>query len=76
MMKIFHLINLQIWFDQNSDIETFKKEISEEFQYITRDHDFGEIVPKGCSKATGIEFLLDYFNLELEDARNTIYFSR
>lgn len=57
-----------IWFDQNSDIETFKKEISEEFQYITRDHDFGEIVPKGCSKATGIEFLLDYFNLELEDA--------
>ena len=26
-----------------------------------------EIVPKGCSKATGIQRLMDYYNVPLED---------
>ena len=57
-----------IWFDEQSDIDTFKKNIAVDFDYITRAKDFGEIVPKGYSKATGIQFLLDYFNLDNDDA--------
>lgn len=59
---------LAIWFDENSDIEAFKQGIVEDFEYITRAPDFGEIVPLGCSKATGIQFLLDYFDLDKDDA--------
>lgn len=57
-----------IWFDEQSDIEAFKQGIAADFEYITRADDFGEIVPLGCSKATGIQFLLDYFNLDKDDA--------
>ncbi|MFQ6792805.1 MAG: Cof-type HAD-IIB family hydrolase [Thomasclavelia sp.] len=57
-----------VWFDQNSDLNSFKQAISDDFQYIHRGDDFGEIVPIGYSKATGIQFLVDYFNLELDDA--------
>lgn len=55
-----------IWFDQQSNIDAFKKTISD-FEYIVRGNDFGEIVPLGCSKATGIQFLLDYFTIDQED---------
>ena len=48
-----------IWFDELSDITYFKKAIENDFDYISRAKDFGEIVPKGYSKATGIQFLLD-----------------
>ncbi len=59
---------LAVWFDEHGDIETFKSEITKDFEYITRAEDFGEIVPLGCSKATGIQFLLDYFGLDKDDA--------
>lgn len=59
---------LAIWFDEQGDIDTFKQEITKDFEYITRAADFGEIMPLGCSKATGIQFLLDYFNIEKDDA--------
>lgn len=59
---------LAVWFDEESEIETFKQEITKDFEYITRSDDFGEIVPLGHSKATGIQFLLDYFNLNKDDA--------
>ncbi|WP_294578815.1 Cof-type HAD-IIB family hydrolase [uncultured Thomasclavelia sp.] len=57
-----------IWFDDSANLSAFKQEISHDFDYIVRGDDFGEIVPAGFSKATGIQFLLDYFNLDLEDA--------
>lgn len=56
-----------VWFDKFSDIETLKKEIANDFDYISRADDFGEIVPKGYSKATGIQFLLDYFAIDIKD---------
>lgn len=55
-----------IWFDEQSNIEAFKNSILD-FEYIVRGPDFGEIVPLGHSKATGIQFLLDYFNMDKED---------
>ncbi|MDO5010980.1 MAG: Cof-type HAD-IIB family hydrolase [Intestinibacter bartlettii] len=41
---------------------------NEGFDYIDRGANFFEVVPKGHSKASGMEFLLNYFNLEKEDS--------
>ncbi len=37
------------------------------FDFIDRASDFKEIVPTGHSKATGIQFIVDYFNHDLND---------
>lgn len=55
------------WYDEESELETFKEYITKEFDYIHRGEGFFEIVPKGYSKATGIQFLCDYFGVSLED---------
>lgn len=41
---------------------------NENFDYIDRGSNFFEVVPKGHSKASGMEFLLNYFNLQKEDS--------
>lgn len=51
-----------------SDYKTFYERQKDNFTFIDRGNLFYEIVPKGFSKATGIQFLLDYFNLNLDDA--------
>ncbi|MGN0242764.1 MAG: HAD family hydrolase [Lachnospiraceae bacterium] len=56
-----------VWSDERSDFKTFYEYITKEFQYIDRGNRFGEIVPKGYSKATGIRFLQDKFHIPLED---------
>lgn len=55
------------WYDEESDLKTFKEYITKEFDYIHRGEGFYEIVPKGYSKATGIQFLCDYFKVGKED---------
>lgn len=52
----------------DSDLKGFVKAISEWYDYIDRGHGFGEYVPKGYSKATGIQFILDRFHLPLSAA--------
>ena len=42
--------------------------VGEDVDYIDRGSNFCEIVPKGFSKATGIQYLLDYFDIPLENA--------
>lgn len=54
--------------NEYSDIKTFKEHISKEFDVIDRGNDHFENVPKGYSKATGIEYLLNYYQLPLENA--------
>lgn len=39
----------------------------EYFTFIDRGDGFFEIVPKGYSKSTGIQFLADYFNVPIEN---------
>jgi hypothetical protein len=57
------------WFPMgNPKLPDFKKYVSKEFEYIDRGDEFCEVVPKGFSKATGIEFLLRYFDIPLENA--------
>ena len=56
-----------VWMSKDSDFETFSSYIAKDFDYIDRGHNFGEIVPKGFSKATGIKFLQEKLNIPLED---------
>ena len=56
------------WYDDNSDHEGFRKAIEPYFDYIDREGTFCEMKPKGHSKATGIQFLLDFFGLSLHNA--------
>lgn len=54
--------------DADSDKEGFFRYIQEDFQIIDRGNDFWECVPKGHSKATAIQMVLDHYGLALEDA--------
>lgn len=56
------------WYDENSDIESFKKAIDPYFEYIDREGPFCEMKPRGLSKATGIQFLLDLYGLSIHNA--------
>lgn len=55
------------WKNDDSDFEAFYSYITRDFDYIDRGNNFGEIVPKGFSKASGIKFLQEYFNIPLEN---------
>lgn len=59
---------LTIWIQNDSDYKTFYQRQKDTFTFIDRGNQFFEIVPKGFSKATGIQFLLNYFDLSLADA--------
>ena len=52
---------------KNSDFKSFSEKYSKIFTIIDRGNSFYEIVPSNCSKATGIEFLMKYFNVEKKD---------
>lgn len=49
------------------DVSKFYQKIENDFDIIKRKVDFSEIVPKNHSKATGIQYLIDYFHLSLDD---------
>lgn len=51
-----------------ADIDKFVQELGDGYEYIDRGDRFGEIVPKGCSKAFGIEVLLKHYEIDLSDA--------
>lgn len=53
------------WYNADSDIARFRERICNDFDYIQRGDGFCEIVPKGFSKASGIDFLCEYFHIPL-----------
>ena len=38
-----------------------------DFDFIDRGNGFYEVVPVGCSKASGMKFLMEHFQIPLED---------
>ncbi len=59
---------LTTWFEVgNPHVEEFKNYMSDEFTVIPREYNFMELVPKGFSKATGIDFLAKHYNVPLTD---------
>lgn len=57
-----------IWFEDLSQLTEVRKVSDQWFECIDRSAHFREFVPLGYSKATGIQFLLDYYGLSLQDA--------
>ncbi len=51
----------------NPAVDEFLDYLRADFNCIRRGSDFYEIVPLGFTKATGIKFLQDYYNIPLED---------
>lgn len=54
-------------YDEHANIEAFKNYLEPEFEVIQRDVDFIEVIPSDCSKATGIQFLVDYLDNTLNN---------
>lgn len=59
---------LTVWFNPESKQEPFMDWITQYFTAIHRGKDFYEFCPRGFSKASGIDFLCDYFNTTIDDA--------
>lgn len=53
--------------DELSQFDDFYKKYQKELSFIDRGQGFYEVVPKGCSKASGIQFLMDYFQIPLQN---------
>lgn len=56
-----------VWVSTVSDFKKFHKYITKEFDCIDRGAGMYEIVPKGISKATGIQVLMEHYGIPLED---------
>ena len=55
---------MALWFDESSNMEAFRRKYEDRFDFILRDPTFYEVVPKGYSKATGIEYICKYLGME------------
>lgn len=53
--------------DETSDLSHFQDTFQEELSFIDRGRGFYEIIPAGYSKASGMKYLMDYFQIPLED---------
>lgn len=58
---------MSIWLPKDCDFTSFKKKYQKDFEFIKRDSTFYEVIPKGFSKATGIEFLAEHLGVEQEN---------
>lgn len=52
---------------ESHDFDTFRLKYEKSLTFIDRGKGFYEIVPQGCSKASGIRFLEEYFQIPHED---------
>jgi hypothetical protein len=52
---------------KESDLSSFMNQFQKDFSFIDRGHGFYEVVPIGYSKASGIQFLMDYFKIPRKD---------
>lgn len=50
-----------------SNLSHFMDIYNNDLDFIDRGKGFYEVVPAGCSKASGIQFLMEYFNIPRED---------
>ncbi len=57
-----------IWFQEPEQLAAFRKVSDRWFECIDRGGTFREFVPHGYSKATGIQYVLQYYGLSKSDA--------
>lgn len=65
--EIIDIDKLCIWPQVKSGYETFYNKYKDIFDFIDRGDEFYEVVPRGYSKASGIEFLLKHLNIPLDN---------
>ncbi len=53
--------------DDKSKMDAFRAEFEEELDFIDRENGYYEVVPKGCSKASAMEFLAERMQVSMED---------
>jgi Cof subfamily protein (haloacid dehalogenase superfamily) len=56
-----------IWTYSEEDYQYFYKKYNDKFDFIKRSRSFYEVIPKGYSKATGIEILLKHLHIPQEN---------
>lgn len=61
----FSFDKMALWFDESSDMESFRGKYESQFDFILRDPTFYEVVPKGISKATGIHYVCDKLGMDM-----------
>lgn len=68
----FHFDKFTGWYPLGQDMQPFHDFLKGKFDYIDRGQENGygmcEIVPTGFSKGTGIQYLLDYFQIPYENS--------
>ncbi len=58
-----------LWISETADVKSFIDKYSDRFEFIVRDGAlFFEVIPKGFSKASGIEYLLTHLGIPHENA--------
>lgn len=65
--KNFACDKFVVWFQHADDISAFRQVSDKYFSCIDRGGNFREFVPTGYSKASGIQYILDYYQLSIED---------
>lgn len=53
--------------DETERMDAFREEFAEELDFIDRENGYYEVVPKGYSKATAIQFMADTLNIPIKD---------
>lgn len=66
--KDFTCDKFVVWFSDITDLDAFRQVSDKYFTCIDRGGYFREFVPYGYSKATGIQWVLDYYGLSLDDS--------
>jgi Cof subfamily protein (haloacid dehalogenase superfamily) len=56
-----------MWYDNEHPPLEYRAYLEQHFNIIERAADFWEVIPKGYSKATGIDQLLEYLDCSLDD---------
>lgn len=56
-----------VWVNDDADFFAFYEYIKDEFDYASHGNHMYEMMPKGISKATGIQMIIDHYNVSLEN---------
>lgn len=65
-VKDMEFDKFSMWVTEESNFDSFYKKYKDHFTFIDRGSNFVEVVPRNYSKASGIQFLMDYLNVPVE----------
>ena len=55
-----------LWYEDTKDMEKFREKYSDRFDFICRSANFYEVVPKGFSKGTGMDVMMERLGIKQE----------